>query len=363
MIAVWKEALNLINEGRDFCIATIVALQGSSPRHVGAKFLVRNDGSSVGTIGGGIFEAEVTAAATEALRLQSSILLNFAFTGEDAASDRAICGGSTHVLIEYLDSQNQLRKSIYENLIRLFSEGRTGFMATQVPHQVGLMHSDSMWSLFCDETGFLLGEFSGQSVILDEIRAGKFSQEPGILHIDHLGCHAFVEHFHPRGTVFIFGAGHVGVCVAHLASFAGFKVVVVDDRKDFANCDKVPDADEILVVDSFDRPMSELNVGSDSYLVIVTRGHSHDKVVLQQALNTPAQYVGMIGSKRKIKLIFDALMSEGVSEDRLAKVHSPIGLPIGGETPEEIAVSIVAQLVQVRNSVSGKAKKSTCMSD
>lgn len=362
MISVWKEAINLFEDGQDFCLATIVSLHGSSPRHVGAKFLVKKDGSSIGTIGGGLFEAEVIAAAVEALRLESSILLHFSFTGNDSSSDRMLCGGSAHVFIEFHSKLDNSRRAIYESLIRLSLEGLSGFLVTPVPREAGLMYTDAKVSLLCDETGQVMGELADLMEIVSELKSKKFSGVPELLRIDHLNSNAFVEHFYPEPTVFIFGAGHVGVSVTHLASFAGFRVVLVDDREEFANFDKAPEADRIVVVNSFEKCMSKLTVGCQSYLVIVTRGHSHDKVVLQQALDTPAQYVGMIGSRRKIKLIFESLIKEGVSEDQLERVHAPIGLPIGGETPEEIAVSIVAELIKVKQGASKNLKKSTCMS-
>ena len=362
MISVWKEAINLFEEGQDFCLATIISLHGSSPRHVGAKFLVKKDGSSIGTIGGGLFEAEVIVAAVEALRVKSSILLDFSFTGNDSSSDRMLCGGSAHVFIEFHSTLDNSRRAIYESLIRLSLGGLSGFLVTPVPRQAGLMSTDAQVSLLCDETGHIQGELAAQSEVVSELKSRKFSGVPELVRIDHLKSNAFVEHFYPEPTVFIFGAGHVGVSVAHMASYAGFRVTMVDDRDEFANFDRVPDADHIVVVNSFEKCMSKLSVGSQSYLVIVTRGHSQDMTVLHQALQTPAQYVGMIGSRRKIKLIFEGLIKEGVSEDQLDRVHAPIGLPIGGETPEEIAVSIVAELIQVKQGASKNLKKSTCMS-
>ena len=159
----------------------------------------------------------------------------------------------------------------------------------------------------------------------------------------------FLEWIRPRGTAFIFGAGHVGICVAHLASYVDFRVVVVDDRAEFANPQKVPDAHEVAAVDAFDQFFADSSLDEDSYVVIVTRGHAHDKAVLSQALKTPAGYIGMIGSRRKTNLIFQALLTEGFSREDLQRVHAPIGLTIGGETPQEIGVSIVGEMVDVRS--------------
>jgi xanthine dehydrogenase accessory factor len=136
--------------------------------------------------------------------------------------------------------------------------------------------------------------------------------------------------------------------VAYLASYVDFKVVLVDDREEFASPKKVPEADQIHVI-GFQDASSHLLLDEDSYVVIVTRGHAHDKTVLAQALRTNAGYIGMIGSRRKIKLIFESLLTEGFTREDLQRVHAPIGLPIGGETPQEIGMSIVAQMVELRN--------------
>jgi xanthine dehydrogenase accessory factor len=141
----------------------------------------------------------------------------------------------------------------------------------------------------------------------------------------------------------------VGASVSHLASFVHFRVVVLDDRSEYVSEERFPDSDQRIVLESFEDAFGGLPVDRDSYVVIVTRGHSHDRTILGQALRTDAGYIGMIGSKRKNHLIFQGLLLEGFTHDDLQRVSAPIGIPIGGETPEEIAVSIVAQMIQVRD--------------
>jgi xanthine dehydrogenase accessory factor len=157
-----------------------------------------------------------------------------------------------------------------------------------------------------------------------------------------------VEPLCHQGTVVIFGAGHIGQKLAPLTKLVGFNTVVLDDRAEFANRERFDSADEVLVVDSFDQALKDLDIDGDSYLVIVTRGHTHDKTVLSHALRSGAGYIGMIGSRRKRDAIYAALEMEGVSPGELQRVHCPIGLNIGAETPEEIAVCIVAELIQER---------------
>ena len=151
-----------------------------------------------------------------------------------------------------------------------------------------------------------------------------------------------------RATVFLFGAGHLSRELAPLASRVGFRVVVIDDREVFANSEAFPAADEIIVAD-FGQALGRLSVDESSYLVILTRGHAHDEVVLEHALRTKPGYIGMIGSRTKIATIYRELRAKGFTKEQLGAVHAPIGLPIGARSPEEIAVSILAEVISVRN--------------
>jgi xanthine dehydrogenase accessory factor len=145
------------------------------------------------------------------------------------------------------------------------------------------------------------------------------------------------------------GAGHVSQPTAHIAALTGFRVVVMDDRAEFSNAKRFPDASEVHVIDDFQRAFEDCHIDNDSFIVIFTRNHMYDHVVLEQALKTDAGYIGMIASRRKRDSIYEALRTQGITEEDLTRVHSPIGLKIGGETPEEIAVSIVAELIQERS--------------
>jgi xanthine dehydrogenase accessory factor len=158
----------------------------------------------------------------------------------------------------------------------------------------------------------------------------------------------FVQPIGLQGAAYIFGAGHCGEKLAPVLSTVGFYTVVVDDRPEFANATRFPSVDRIVVPVSFEGVVEQLPIDEDSYVVIVTRGHMHDRTVLKQALATEAGYVGMIGSRKKIAETFRALTEEGVTPEDIARVHAPIGLSIGAETPEEIAVSIAGELIQIR---------------
>jgi xanthine dehydrogenase accessory factor len=156
-----------------------------------------------------------------------------------------------------------------------------------------------------------------------------------------------VEPIESEPTVYLFGAGHVSEQIAPLAKRVQFRVVVIDDRETFANRERFPEADDVLVSD-FESCFGRLHIDDASYIVIVTRGHLYDGFVLEQAVKTDARYVGMIGSKKKIHVLYQNLMKKGVPKEVLDRVYAPIGLEINSETPEEIAISVVAQLIQVR---------------
>jgi xanthine dehydrogenase accessory factor len=163
----------------------------------------------------------------------------------------------------------------------------------------------------------------------------------------------YIEPITPPPRVFIFGGGHISVFVSKMSTMVGFQVVVVDDRPQFANQERFPEADEVIA-EEFPFVFPKLKVNKSSYLVIVTRGHAYDQEVLEWALGQEVKYIGMIGSRKKIQTVYDALKQKGIPPDQLQRVYAPIGLNIGALTPEEIAVSIVAQMIQVRRQEKGE---------
>ncbi len=349
MSAIWKAAVEEFDRKQDFVLATIVLVHGSSPRHTGTHFLVRKEGSIVGTIGGGLFEANVQKFATEALKNGTSHRARFSFTGKDAESSDMICGGDAEVLVEFVSAADRVKEQLFRRLSDIAANRTSAYFLTEVAIPLGQCFSSPVEHLLLDEKGGSVGGFAGDHLAVKALPERRVLKPVQLLDVPGSRHPVFLEWIHPRGTVYIFGAGHVGVCVAHLAAYADFKVVVIDDRAEFANPARVPEADEVAVVDSFSNAFSALSPDDDSYLVIVTRGHAHDKTVLAHALRTQAGYIGMIGSRRKTNLIYQALLIEGFTREDLRRVHAPIGLPIGGETPEEIGVSIVAEMIAMRN--------------
>jgi xanthine dehydrogenase accessory factor len=257
---LYEEVIRLRRAGQKCALATIVQVNGSIPSYESAKLLVREDGSMIGTIGGGCVEAEVWNAAREVIETEKPRHLTFSL-GQDAAYDNGlICGGQLNV---------------------------------------------------------------------------------------------FIEPVLPQPVCFIFGAGHISKSLSRVAEIAGFATIIVDDREMFANRERFPDATEVHAGE-YEALFGQLQVNENSYVVIVTRGHRDDMRVLKWAVGTPARYIAMIGSKRKVISVYKELEREGVSPEALQRVLAPMGLEIGAISPEEIAVSVVAEMIAVRRNASSE---------
>jgi xanthine dehydrogenase accessory factor len=299
--------------------------------------LVRMDGSIVGTVGGGTLEAKVQKLAREMIVSRQAIVQSFSFTGKDAATMDSICGGEVEVLVEWVDGTDPQLASISKALNLALIQHSKAWLLTKYSKNTG---STTHSLVQADES--LIGKLPDE-VTLETIRNVKVLGK-----IDLSDKTVLVEPVAIAGTAYIFGAGHVSRSLAEFVKAVGFWTVVIDDRAEFANQERFPEADEILVPASFEDIMRQLAVDSYSFLVIVTRGHLNDRLVLAQALKTNAGYIGMIGSSRKCELIYQELYKEGFTTQDIQRVHAPIGLPIQAETPEEIGISITAEMIQAR---------------
>lgn len=343
MKELYNTCARLLAGGEDVVTATIISQSGSAPRTAGAKMLVRRDGSFVGTIGGGLLEAQVLQQAREVFQTGQAMVRDFNLTGADAASMDMICGGRLQVFICLLSARLPVNMEIYRAIGSLLHTRQRALLVTRLTDPAGSLEQSNQSLLIdnCTPIGCTLS--AGQEEQLQQAARGRYPR------LVQSGGESFLtEPVSALGTVYIFGAGHVSQQVARLTSMVDFRTVVLDDREEFANRQRFPQADEIIVPDNIEHCLKNLSIGGDCYLVIVTRGHRYDLTVLEQALPTGACYIGMIGSLRKREAIYRALREKGFSEEQLDRVYSPIGLTINAETPEEIAVSIVAQLIKVR---------------
>jgi xanthine dehydrogenase accessory factor len=345
MIKLLQSICHLLEEGEDLVLTTVIGHSGSTPRSVGTQMVVRPDGAIIGTIGGGLIEFHAQKLAREVFKTGKALTETVEFTGADAAAtDRMICGGRMEILLELIIADPENLKELKE-LIVAMQRGHKGFLIKLLDTSgEGVRRME--WCLVHNDT-LSLGTFAGPATMISTLtcEASKANQPLAVTVSDK---RFFVEPTVLPGTVFLFGAGHVSRPVAELANIVDFQTVVVDDRQEFANAERFPRADRVIVVPSSQQAFEGLEIDRDSYIVIVTRGHLHDKTVLEQSLKTNAGYIGMIGSRRKRDLVYQELLTKGFSPSDLERVHAPIGLAIGAETPEEIAVSIVAELIQVR---------------
>ena len=348
--------VTLVNEelkkANDLCLATIVKRSGSAPRSSGASMLVLADGSIKGTIGGGKLEGDVQQEACRCLQEKQTKLLHFSLRGKDVSDSEMLCGGNVDVFLEPVKAADSAARDIYQAAAHLAQKGGQGLLLTPaLPGPIKTQKGRKLLlALDKEPVGSLDGFPEVNSEILPKLEEYIKERPFGIHDLklpsgQNLPC--LWEAVLADPTVYLFGAGHVSLQVAKLVKMVGFKLVVMDDRKDFANRERFTQADEIWV-NNYQDVLTGKDLGEDAYLVILTRGHMYDKEVLSQAIKQNAKYVGMIGSSRKRKAIYGALLDEGVSQKTLDKVYSPIGEPIKAETPEEIAVSIVAELIKVR---------------
>jgi xanthine dehydrogenase accessory factor len=335
---------------QDCVYCAVVETRGSTPQKAGAAMLVFPDGRQHGTLGGGCVEAEVKQRALRVLAgsnnggAERAAVLTFCLDDNYGWDDGLICGGRMCILADALTAASRQRAAEYYRAFqRLIEQGQGCTEAVVVSADGAAVGQRYLF----DGAGRLaaqLGEAPAPDHVTQNLaplarRPGPSTQR-GVAYLPVL----------PRVTLVIVGGGHVGQAVARLASEVDFDVWVIDDRERYASAERFPTARRRLVGDiaaTLKQILPELN--ASTYCLVMTRGHNHDEEALYHLAPTAAGYVGMIGSKRKIRLIFEDLLAEGIAAEVLSRVHAPLGLDIGSQTVPEIAVSIVAELIACRN--------------
>lgn len=287
------ELLRQADSGSRVALCIVVGSKGSTPQERGAKMLVLPDGKLVGTLGGGCVEAEVKRKALELISANQTQLLDFHLDHDYGWDDGLICGGTMEILVQVIDAS--------------------------------------------------------QTRDLRELRDALANDRSGTLRLAYTregACGHYVEELGPPPMLVIAGAGHVSQALAKLARDLDFRVTVIDDRADFASAERFPGAQ--CIVGEIESELSRFPIDPSTFVVIVTRGHRNDGQALHAVIDSGARYIGLIGSKAKVKTIFSELVSQDVSVEKLLRVHAPIGLQIGSVTVPEIAISVAAELVAVR---------------
>lgn len=328
--------------GRPVAYTALVETRGSTPQKPGAAMLVFPDGSQAGTLGGGCVEAEVKRRALRLLDEGGPEILTFHLDQDYGWDDGLICGGRMRMLVDPLRPGEDA--DYFRTLFRIAHEGTGCTEAVLIdPDKAGGGRAADRWLL--SESGATLAQRgSGEmpAALLEELKPLAPRPRPyvarGVSYLPHL----------ERCRLLIVGGGHVGQKVAELAADSDFDVWVIDDREQYCNPERFPSAGRIIVA-PLDTGLSGLEIDPNTFCIIVTRGHRHDEEALYQVAESNARYIGMIGSRRKIKLIFEDLLNAGISREALARVHAPLGFDIGSQTVPEIAISIVAELIACRN--------------
>ncbi len=339
------QLLDTVRDGRAVSYCRLVETRGSTPQKAGATMLVFADGSQAGTLGGGCVEAEVRRRALAVLAGGQPEIAGFQLDSDYGWDDGLICGGRMHVLIEPLLPAADV--AYFERLGELSEKASGCIEAIVFDSQKSGLPAAAAY-LFDAQNRLVARRHAQVSAgdVPEAVRAAlpsldarpRASAAGGIAVLPNL----------PRCRLLIVGGGHVGQAVGNLAPELDFDVWVVDDRAEFVGRERFPRA-ERLIQGEVGPTLAALDITPNTYCLIVTRGHNHDEEALYHLVDRGARYVGMIGSKRKIKLIFDDLQAEGVSSDALAKVYAPVGIDIGSQTVPEIALSILAELVAHRN--------------
>jgi xanthine dehydrogenase accessory factor len=338
---VFKALEEAIQNGRAVAYTALVETRGSTPQKPGATMLVFPDGSQTGTLGGGCVEAEVKRRSLRLLDKGEPEIVTFQLDDSYGWDDGLICGGRMKMLVDPVRPGGDV--AYYHALWQRLGEGR-GFTEAVViePRPDGGDPADR-W-LIDDAGSIVTSRGSGRIPpdLLVNVKPLTHRPRPYVA-----SGVSYLPVLH-RCRLVVVGGGHVGLKVAELAHDADFDVWVMDDREQYCNPSRFPFAQR-LISGPLDESLPALAVDENTFCIIVTRGHNHDEQALYHLAKTRARFIGMIGSRRKIRLIFDDLLRDGVTRAELERVHAPLGLDIGSQTVPEIAISIVAELIAHRN--------------
>ena len=310
MISIIETIKKYSDKGEDLVLAVITERKGSAPRGVGAGLLAGTTGLLAGSVGGGALEAAVLRAAEESLAEKKSRALTFRLDGGKIVQDSGmVCGGEVSLWLQYIDAAQKRWTAVTDEALAAVKDGGSAYLRFDTA-------SDSVTVAFRRPSG---------------------AEDGGVFYVP----------FEPPQRAIIFGGGHVAQALAPILKNVGFRVIVMDDRPEFATNERFPDAAQV-VCGSFGYLSDLFTFGGNDYAVVVTSGHIHDYEVEEQILRHELAYIGVIGSRKKTAAVNAKLRAAGITGEQLAKVHTPIGLAIGAETPEEIAVSIAAEMIAVR---------------
>ena len=341
-VDIHQRIVKFIDSGRSFAVALVLKAEGSTPRKAAVKAIVDEAGKIMGTLGGGALEAEAQRRAVDACRSGRPVIFEMALHGVNRAADVPICGGMMRILIDPTAAND---RASYAGAAEAIRKRQRGVMLTTV-RTTAQTEVTSQW--FAPEAVPSDVAFPGA----DNIRSCLAHETPKLFEGPGGGAcptlQVLVEPVIPKPLLVIAGGGHIGQALALQAGLVGFDVTVIDDRAEFTDPALFPEG-KTTCCEDIPRKIADLSVESDTYVVVVTRGHKLDAETLEACIHAPIVYVGMIGSKRKVALIRENFVESGLAtEEEFDRVFTPIGLYIGAVTVPEIAASITAELIAVR---------------
>lgn len=357
METLYRKLAEFLERGETVAVATIIEVKGSVPREVGAKMIIHPLGQHVGTVGGGCGEADVIRAALDVLRTGQPTTVTVDLTEDISLQSTGVCGGIMQVYVErWRSDEPPATRELLDAILRSIEERESVALVTvtQAPPELTTAHGRHavVW-LDRPPMGDLgLGDLEEQ--VLSDAREALVRRQHRLLRYPAPNgtLELFVEVQHRPPRLIIVGAGHIAQPLAQLGSMCDFRVTVLDDRPQFARADRFPTADEVLAAplqETMRRWAQEGRLDPDTYIVLVTRGHQHDVDCLLEVLDAPVAYLGMIGSRRRVRAVFQLLSEEkGIPAEKFDRVYAPIGLDINAHTPAEIAVAIMAEIIKVR---------------
>jgi xanthine dehydrogenase accessory factor len=352
---MYHQVKQYIEEGETLAIATIISTLGSTPREVGAQMVVAASGEILGTVGGGCGEADVRREAVQVIRSRKPATVKVELMDDIESSSPAVCGGILNVFIDpWWKDPDAVCPRLADELLQAHSDGAAAVAVTVVRAEKCTDVAEGE-KCFIRDGAVRVGNIRNKEllrIILQEAgnRAKREDSRQVSLTVPGTECRVdvFFQILTAVRKVIIVGAGHLAVPLVKLAKILGFHVTVIDDRVMYANRQRFPDADEVTVGDMAET-LGGIEITPQTYIVLITRGHQFDEPCLRKVIRSPAKYIGMIGSRRRIKACFIRFRDEeGIPDELLKRVYAPIGLDIRAESPEEIALAIVSEMVKVR---------------
>ncbi|RKY85324.1 hypothetical protein DRQ09_07440 [candidate division KSB1 bacterium] len=333
-LGIYSTIVELLKDNKELALATIVSKESPTPAGLSSKMIIKKENfETAGTIGGGCLEAEIISKAKKVLDTGKPEIVKYRLDEENPES-WLICGGNVEILIEYI---HRGFFHTFQSAVNIIKESSKGIICT-------LVEKNRTEKYIISKKEWIGKKPDGEVLLKIEHQYDEIIENENPVRVE---SGIFLDPLLPSPELYVFGGGHISVYLSQFSKTTGFHTTVIDDRIKFASRNRFPIVDNVICSD-FEDAFNKVKIGKNSYIVIVTRGHKYDELVLEKALSTDAFYIGMIGSKKKVFTIIKRLYNKGISKEKLLKVFSPIGLDIGAKTPEEIAVSIISEIIKLR---------------